>query len=265
MSEHLEHFENRKKEFFGRIIDTENYGDVYVFEHDSLQMMQNRVWYARAPEELTSEILNSYQNLKGNGRKSTKILAGDIQDEYMLQGSNGGDVLDSANKDLSFSDDKIKDSLDKIRDFIKSQIEDFFGMPIKSIDFRDTSCPGHLGEIENIWVNYMKPNEYNPIHNHTGVFSWVWYLDIPEEIRQEHKQQNSNSATRGLISFLSSTGDPHIMFNPKTSDIFIFNSKHEHQVYPFYSDNTRISMAGNVYRIEFENGDVIGTGQERKL
>ena len=35
-----------------------------------------------------------------------------------------------------------------------------------------------------------------------------------------------------------------------TSYILIFESSHTHQVYPFYSDETRISIAGNIYEID---------------
>ena len=103
------------------------------------------------------------------------------------------------------------------------------------------------------WINYSEPTEFNPSHNHEGYLSFVWYLDIPEEIRQEWKKVKSNTGKRGCIQFQSQFLSGYSMtFNPKTNDLFIFNAKHRHQVYPFYSNNTRISLAGNIHGVYYE-------------
>ena len=102
--------------------------------------------------------------------------------------------------------------------------------------------------LKDAWVNFQKKYEYNPVHDHSGIFSFVWYLDIPEEIRQEHKNSKGNTLSRGCIEFSSIfKAASRMRLNPQTNDLLIFASQHEHQVYPFYSDNTRISLAGNIY------------------
>lgn len=100
---------------------------------------------------------------------------------------------------------------------------------------------------DDLWINYQYPTEYNPSHNHSGLFSFVIYANIPESIREEHKQSYGNSQTRGLIQFHSEFTNESMSFNPSEDTIFIFESSHIHQVYPFYSDNTRITIAGNIY------------------
>lgn len=98
----------------------------------------------------------------------------------------------------------------------------------------------------DLWVNYQKATEYNPTHSHSGEYSFVIYADIPETIRQEHKQSIGTSRRRGLIEFISQFTNNHMMFNPSKYTILIFESSHLHQVYPFYSNETRTSIAGNI-------------------
>ena len=41
--------------------------------------------------------------------------------------------------------------------------------------------------ISALWVNYQKQHEFNPPHDHDGKLSFVVYLQIPEELKKEHK------------------------------------------------------------------------------
>ena len=34
------------------------------------------------------------------------------------------------------------------------------------------------------WVNYQKQNEFNPIHNHAGVYSFVIWMKIPYDFKK---------------------------------------------------------------------------------
>ena len=34
-------------------------------------------------------------------------------------------------------------------------------------------------EVKDMWVNFQQKNEYNPIHNHRGDFSFVLWMEIP--------------------------------------------------------------------------------------
>jgi len=121
---------------------------------------------------------------------------------------------------------------------------------IEDIDMNpyDINCKS---KFKACWWNFMKKNEYNPPHNHTGTYSFVVYIDVPEEIRLEYKDQTGNYSSRGLIQFFSSRTNSQMLFNPKTADILIFKSDHVHQVFPFKSNAIRISLAGNVYNITY--------------
>ena len=110
-------------------------------------------------------------------------------------------------------------------------------------------------EISNmeLWINYQKCKEFNPRHNHSGDLSFVIYLKIPKELKEENKQtkaKHNNNGT-GTIEFtygekllFNKTGFSHL---PKEGDVYIFPSWLNHSVLPFFSDVERITAAGNIF------------------
>jgi len=104
----------------------------------------------------------------------------------------------------------------------------------------------------DLWVNFMKAGDFNPIHTHGSDLSFVIFLDVPKEIHDEAKAFVGQSAPPGSISFVY--GQPsqidwmntHRHFMPETGDVFIFPSLLQHWVSPFKSNVTRISVSGNI-------------------
>ena len=49
-----------------------------------------------------------------------------------------------------------------------------------------------LGKVQHglidFWVNYQKQTEFNPLHNHNGIYSFVVWMKIPTR----HVEQNQN-------------------------------------------------------------------------
>ena len=155
------------------------------------------------------------------------------------------------------------DKLSVVKEELKHHLENIHQSKIDDIDLGCVTYEGKIEpELKEFWVNKQKPTEYNPIHLHSGIYSFVYYLSVPEEIRQEHMSQKGTSVTRGLIQFLSSRTKSQLVFNPEKGNIFIFDSSHRHQVYPFYSDAVRISVAGNVHGIKFSDGNILGNFYE---
>jgi len=106
--------------------------------------------------------------------------------------------------------------------------------------------------LEDLWINFQRQGEYNPLHNHKGHLSFVIYLQVPEEIVNEDK------ITKGVYN---NEGPGRIVFNygeklpfnisgfnklPKKGDLFIFPSWLKHFVYAFKSNVERISVSGNI-------------------
>ena len=111
--------------------------------------------------------------------------------------------------------------------------------------------------METCWVNYQKKHEFNPRHNHSGMFSFVIWIKIPYDYEDEKKlplAESSGAAKKliGNFSFLWSDGldiqTKVIPMSPKMeAHGVIFPSTFHHEVYPFYtSDEERISVSGNI-------------------
>jgi len=104
-------------------------------------------------------------------------------------------------------------------------------------------------QLDGMWVNIQKKCEFQAVHRHSGLFSFVIWMDIPYDTKDE-----TNSKTKGNFSFVTSVpGSRHIKstdvpMSPKMNGYFcFFPSDLSHLVYPFYtSDKDRITISGNI-------------------
>jgi len=110
--------------------------------------------------------------------------------------------------------------------------------------------------LHKLWVNFQKQHEFNPLHNHTGVFSFVIWVKIPTDWREQHAlpiSANSNAPKASDFDFQYTTmlGDIGRYTYPldKKSEgrMLFFPAKLMHTVYPFYNcDKERVSISGNI-------------------
>lgn len=105
-----------------------------------------------------------------------------------------------------------------------------------------------------LWVNFQKKYEFNPLHDHGGMFSFVIWMKIPYDYENEKELpwvKGSNSEeTVGNFVLLDRSMNNHIFFMNKNIEghCVFFPSNFYHMVYPFYtSDEERISISGNIY------------------
>ena len=112
-------------------------------------------------------------------------------------------------------------------------------------------------KVDSLWVNLQQKTEYNPIHNHDGVLSYVAWMDIPykrsDELEQNHSKDSRTKSFSSTFQFIYSsitgqiTHDIYSVENGWEGRVIMFPSKLLHIVYPFYtSDGYRISIAGNL-------------------
>lgn len=111
-------------------------------------------------------------------------------------------------------------------------------------------------DINSMWMNFQKKHEYNPLHNHSGILSFVIWIKIPYDIKKELNLPNSKDSSHPSNSlfqftythFLGNTVDSKIYVDKSyEGTIIMFPSSLNHMVYPFYtSDDYRISVAGNL-------------------
>jgi Rps23 Pro-64 3,4-dihydroxylase Tpa1-like proline 4-hydroxylase len=165
-------------------------------------------------------------------------LEGEQSNEYLV-----AEIAEEVYPQLS------EENVDDLKKELIPHLENILGAPIEDININGET---DLGIENDVWINYQRKGEFNPIHNHRGVFSFVIYADVPEEIRKEH--ETSLSQVNGLIQFSSNKSDNVLTVNPRNNDILIFESSHKHQVWPFSSDKTRITIAGNILDVKLKDG-----------
>ena len=120
-----------------------------------------------------------------------------------------------------------------------------------------TNNSGVIPSLENIvlnrsWVVSQYKHEYNPWHTHSGDFSGVIYLKLPEGMEDHFNEETKDHyPASGLIDF--KYGEKHdlrtdtLMMKPEVGMMMVFPSWLNHSVYPFYCDGERRSMSFNSF------------------
>ena len=107
-------------------------------------------------------------------------------------------------------------------------------------------------QADDLWVNYMQPGDFNPLHTHGADYSFVLFLDVPKQLKKEQENYKGTSAKPGHLMFeytqqarprWATTGTT---IRPQTGDMFMFPALLQHWVAPFKSKVTRISVSGNL-------------------
>jgi len=124
---------------------------------------------------------------------------------------------------------------------------------LKSIYMLSKNVPYYL---KALWVNKQKKYEFNPIHNHTGALSFIVFLKIPYDLKEEDKVFPKNNATPSVTSRLTFLGNRllggiyQLVINVDKSfenKMLVFPASLYHMVYPFYTSNDyRITVSGNI-------------------
>jgi hypothetical protein len=188
-------------------------------------------------DTVPDDIINQLKTHIGMLDKTTVYnnnLAGNIQEEY-----------------------KFPEAVPIIKDYIfdlAEKYEEKFSY-LKRISILTESLPFILKK-DDVWINFQRRNEFNPIHDHSGIFSFVIWINVPYYIKDELENspgKNSNKPVAGHFEFIYNDilGQISCMQLPvdKTFEgkIAFFPSKLSHCVYPFYSsDGIRISISGNI-------------------
>jgi hypothetical protein len=107
--------------------------------------------------------------------------------------------------------------------------------------------------LERWWVNYQRQNEFNPLHDHSGVYSFVIWMKIPTSYEEQNLNNPSNTKRISSVDFYFTDTLGHPMnysyeLSPEMEGIMLFfPATLQHQVYPFYNcDDVRISVSGNL-------------------
>lgn len=191
-----------------------------------VKSLQNFDYYSgKLPNDTLNEVKDLCENYHNdpNLKRYNSNLAGFIQDEYLLT--------------------------DEIKNLVMPHIYE----GANSL-FEQSSMKWSLNSG---WVNYQKKYEINPLHNHTGLLSFVIWINIPynldEELNLPYVKDSTIRKSATAFTFVYSNIHGTLCQQPFRIDkrgegkFVVFHSQLHHMVYPFYtSDGHRISIAGNI-------------------
>ena len=170
--------------------------------------------------------------LRRGSKKSVNCsehLAGHFDTEYYFE-----------KDDVNFFKESL--SVEVIPTFLNSS-KNFYNQP--NDNFKDI-------KLEQMWINFMKKGDFNPIHTHSHDLSFVLYLKVPKELKEENERYHGTDQNTGPGGIAFMWGEPQEGFIhtkallPEEGDLFIFPALLRHMVYPFKSDVERVSVAGNM-------------------
>tara|TARA_Y100001938_G_C7951144_1_gene359373 strand:- start:52 stop:810 length:759 start_codon:yes stop_codon:yes gene_type:complete len=116
-------------------------------------------------------------------------------------------------------------------------------------------------KLGRMWVNYQFQTEFNPYHNHSGVYSFVIWMKIPYSCEEQKKLSfldgmKDKDKKAGIFEFeyLDILGrisnHPYYMEPELEGTMLFFPAALKHCVYPFYDCyEPRISISGNLYMV----------------
>ena len=111
-------------------------------------------------------------------------------------------------------------------------------------------------KLHSLWVNFQKKHEFNPVHVHEGLFSFVFWHKIPYKMEDEiarYPNMQADQVKAGQFAFLQTNEMGRIQSidlpvdNSWEGKVALFPADLNHVVYRFFtSDDVRITVSGNV-------------------
>jgi hypothetical protein len=199
----------------------------------------------KLPQQMIDYLWERIDIVKKNPICRKKKLAGNISRSYELDDPQNLVIQNLYNIAFNQVDNPI------MYEFMKTEITTIYRR-VNNEEFRAEPY------LSDLWVNFQKKGDFQPIHDHNGVFSFVIWMDIPYHFKDEGKlpfaKSSSHAKPGGNFSFVTSSDtsrtvkDYIIQMSPEMNGYCcFFPSDLCHQVYPFYtSDKDRISISGNI-------------------
>ncbi len=134
-----------------------------------------------------------------------------------------------------------------------SKLLNAYGENFKNLGEIIPNSNAHPYYMNSWWVNFQKQHEFNPLHDHFGIYSFVIFMKIPVDFEKQNEGYDTNNPMKSAFQFAYT----NIMGEIKTEEyhlspedegpMLFFPSGLHHQVYPFYNcDQERITVSGNI-------------------
>ena len=182
------------------------------------------------------EISYLWERIKKKGLSYKKVLAGNIHSSFELEDEN-----------------------DWFHDNVLFKLYQKYASEFRNIGGNLGLKGRHPYYLSNMWVNYQREHEFNPIHNHSGIYSFVVWMKIPTDWKKQFqvpflKGVKERDKKASLFEFIIPRSDNAGMISPVyqldssyEGVLLFFPASMYHQVYPFYDcKEERISISGNI-------------------
>ena len=185
------------------------------------------------PYNIFAQLTEAASFARENAINVNKELAGAIKEEYSIVHSDF--ILGE------FFDYIIELIGDYEQSFTTPVSKDSFTYPLLKMGFAPRKS------LISTWINFQKKNEYNPPHSHFGAYSFVIWLSLPYDTKEEKKLYKSS--TDFNFQFIQDGKIQQCPLDSSEGDIILFPADLWHSVQPFFlSDEFRVSISGNIFR-----------------
>ena len=171
----------------------------------------------------------------------------DAKDSQSVKNELAGNITESL---------ALEDEGGKFNSFLKHHVLSNYIQHLNKWGWNDGFTPRHF-KLTRLWVNFQNKHEFNPAHKHHGKFSFVIWMKIPTDWREQHtlpilKGTSEPRASDFEFAYTDMLGTikHHIYkLDPSMEGMMLFfPAELFHQVYPFYEcDEERISISGNIW------------------
>ena len=184
------------------------------------------------PYNIFAQLTEAASLARENAINVNRELAGAIKEEYSIVHSDF--ILGE------FFDYIIELIGDYEQSFTTPISRDSFTYPLLKMGFAPRES------LISTWINFQKKNEYNPPHSHFGAYSFVIWLSLPYDTKEEKKLYKSS--TDFNFQFIQDGKIQQCPLDSSEGDIILFPADLWHSVHPFFlSDEFRVSISGNIF------------------
>ena len=155
---------------------------------------------------------------------------------------------DDAKQQWMLIDDDNRFQKEVLNPIIQEYVADYgFPEKLKTTHIHDLT-------FQKFWANYTGKGEYQALHNHDAIWSFVVWLKIPSVAAVEQKVMNTMHPEAGdfILTYTDITGRMRkvnwkLEKQYNEGHMLLFPSDLYHAVYPhFQTDEKRLSLAGDI-------------------
>ena len=199
------------------------------------------------PPQVVDHLWKMVKDGEENYQDAKKTLIGNISKSFILKDKDDYFMANALHPAFSLHNEAYPQTMDSLE-----------APKILTKDGEHIYPSRHRLELENFWANYQYKHEFNPKHNHSGLYSFVVWLKIPYDCKEQRKLDFLKGTGEGAklagtfkFHYLDQQGKSittvYDLNKSFEGTMLLFPSWLHHEVHPFYeTDEKRVSLSGNI-------------------